>query len=368
MTDKEKMKTLLKPRSVISFIGYLANNQGSATLRVALPFLYMSGIRNDDYRFFASCFDANFPILDPNFYNNFCFILYQGVVRPQHLELIEYFKNKTKTRIIYEIDDYLLDIPDWNFTKSFFKEHRDSFEKIMRKVDMVTVSTEYLKNKYLHLNPKINVIPNRLSKFLWGEPKFTFKNHNKLKIVYPCSQAHFYTPTENKAGGDIGNVLLKYVISTRNRFEWIFMGGAPRELYPFIISNEIKLLPWTSYLQYPLKLKELNADIGIAPLAINEFNKSKSNIKMLDFVGAGIPAVYTDIECYTQARLKSKTEDQFIENIEKLCDPIEREKTWQHDYEKVKLDIFWEENDNLLKYVNSHLDLLDKEMKVQLQL
>jgi O-antigen biosynthesis protein len=65
-------------------------------------------------------------------------------------------------------------------------------------------------------------------------------------------------------------------------------------------------------------MKNLNADIAIAPLEINEFNKSKSNLKRLEYVVCGLPAVFTDIEPYKNAFNTAETEEFFIDIIESL--------------------------------------------------
>jgi spore maturation protein CgeB len=60
--------------------------------------------------------------------------------------------------------------------------------------------------------------------------------------------------------------------------------------------------------------------------------------------------------------LTSDNESSMIDQIQWLIDnPDERYKVWKRDYEKVKKDLFLE--DNLLKWVNEHLKLFNNQIK-----
>jgi hypothetical protein len=60
--------------------------------------------------------------------------------------------------------------------------------------------------------------------------------------------------------------------------------------------------------------------------------------------------------------LTSDNESSMIDQIQWLIDnPGERYKVWKRDYEKVKKDLFLE--DNLLRWVNEHLKLFDYQIR-----
>lgn len=110
-------------------------------------------------------------------------------------------------------------------------------------------------------------------------------------------------------------------------------------------------------------MKELKPDLGIAPLQINDFNRSKSNIKAQEFIAAGIPAVYTHIDPYFGMKHTCETDEYMIDRIEYLCNnEDERKETFDHDHSKLRNDLFFEENDNLGKFVNSILKLNQKKL------
>ena len=108
-------------------------------------------------------------------------------------------------------------------------------------------------------------------------------------------------------------------------------------------------------------MKNFDTDIAIAPLEINDFNKCKSSVKLLEYCVSGIPAVYTKIDPYDDASLTSETEEDMIEKIKWLLkSSVNRYNTWKTDTNKIKKRLFFE--DNVKKWVNEHLKLFKKEI------
>jgi hypothetical protein len=104
--------------------------------------------------------------------------------------------------------------------------------------------------------------------------------------------------------------------------------------------------------------------MGIAPLKDNVFNKSKSNIKNLEYVALGLPAVYSDIEPYSHCYMRAKTDEELIDKIEKLAsDPDLRKLTFEYDYDKVKEQLWWEEHDNVFRYIETYMNMFGKTFK-----
>lgn len=96
---------------------------------------------------------------------------------------------------------------------------------------------------------------------------------------------------------------------------------------------------------YPAFMKSLDVDLAIAPLEINEFNKSKSDLKALEFTVCGFPAAYTDIEPYKNTACKAKTETDFINKIEELLTSEDkRYSIWHKDKDLLENKLFIEGN------------------------
>ena len=90
------------------------------------------------------------------------------------------------------------------------------------------------------------------------------------------SANHFALPGSGKEGGDFGSDLLEYMRKTTDKYEWTFGGAVPNELKDLVDKGEMTRIPWQKVLDYPSYLKSLKPDLGVIPLEINEFNKSKS--------------------------------------------------------------------------------------------
>ena len=95
-----------------------------------------------------------------------------------------------------------------------------------------------------------------------------------------------------------------------------------------------------------------------------DFNDSKSCIKVLEYTSIGVPGVYSNAEPYKDCLLANDEEDGIIMNIERLANDIDfRKEVWDHDYSLVEKDLYWEDNENLKKYINSYLSLFKKRLK-----
>ena len=78
----------------------------------------------------------------------------------------------------------------------------------------------------------------------------------------------------------------------------------------FVIGGESEKNNWyeridvpENYINYPnfvqfLRSISATMDFAIAPLADNEFNKSKSSLKFLEYAGAGLSGLYSDVCIY----------------------------------------------------------------------
>lgn len=366
---------VVEPPATVRMLSYQGDKQGCGYIRIAYPALLLNQYKDRyQYRFEAD-YMASF-INDIRFYQNFTFVQFQRSATKAHLDLFNHYitniRRQNKVPIIYEIDDLLKDIPIWNYASSYYNKNNAPIFEMLRMVDGVTCSTEDLKNVYQEYNQNIVVIPNHLPKFIWGDiqPKH-FRQPRELKdrprIGWAGSENHFCNPLtpefkKGVRGGDFGIELLNFIRKTVDKYQWVISGGVPVELND--VRDKIEVHPWVSVLQYPGHLKKLDLDIGMAPLEQCLFNECKSNIKALEITAIGCPGVYSEISPYKKMSLTSLDDYGIIAYIEKLASDISfRQETFERDYEIVKDVLFWEENDNIRRYVNSYLSLFKKKLK-----
>jgi hypothetical protein len=352
-------------RRKISQLIYLSDLGGVGHVRCIFPSLLLNSFRSDKYIF--NSWYLNYFVKDIEIYSQFTYVIFQRSATKRHMELVDMFKKKikklTRTGMIYEIDDSLLNIPDWNYAHQYYESNKPYVEFILANVDGIVVSTQPLKELYSKYNNNIQVIPNHLPKFLWGEPTFQENNNKKLKIIFPGSMNHFATPNLKVKGGDMGQNLMDFIRKTIDKYDWNFIGGIPQEFNDLKNNGKIIYHEWKSIFEYPSFLKSLCPDIGIAPLENIPFNAGKSNLKNLEYCAIGIPGIYSNVYPYKDTTYKATTDEEFIGYIEKLEDVDERYKVWNQDCKKVEKQLFWEDNNNITKYINSHLKLFNKEIK-----
>ena len=361
---------ILKPVNVpsrIGFLSYVGDTMGCGFIRVIFPYTLLNQFKYPRIRL-----DANYiPYFtkDVNFYKNYSFIQFQRSCTKQHLMIHEYFRKKIQpivnVPLIYEIDDLLTDIPEWNYAHPYYKNNIPYIEKMLSMSDGIVVSTPKLKEVYSKYNKNIEIIPNHLPKFILGDiwPKHENNPREKKPIIlWTGSQNHFALKhMKGVKGGDFGKDLMKFIRKTTDKYRWTFIGGMPLELQD--IKNKVDFHPFQTIFQYYTLLKDIEPDICVAPLEDNLFNACKSNIKMIEFSAIGTVGIYSNVEPYKNAYLKGNTDEELINHIEETAKDIDlRAKAWKKDFENIRSQIFWEENDNLKLYVNTYLRFLRKKL------
>lgn len=240
---------------------------------------------------------------------------------------LHHIRERMQFRMIYEADDILFghEIPEYNFAKKDIEETNDpsAIRETIELCDEMTVSTPYLRDYYLkHTNQKkISVIPNYpplfwLSQYYSEERLLSnyrqFKN--RPRILYSGSPSHF-----NQEGSiDDFTHVVDAIIATKDEFKWIFVGGLPKALEPFILTGEMEHHPWQTIEMLPRFLTMLRPCMMFAPLRENTFNMAKSDIKFLEAGGVGLPVVCQDMSTYAIAPHRFKSGEDMIEKIRKI--------------------------------------------------
>ena len=296
--------------------------------------LYRMGWLNHllNYQGKAMVQDSTVMVLDPRFYANCCAIRAQRQATTPQKEFIKFLKSiqpQYKFKLIYEVDDVVFreDIPDYNKFKTAFvsDEIRNNVVEIINMCDEVSVTCNYMRDLYQRRTGKkeITVIPNFPAKFWIGhyydQARITSlyeKNKKKPRILYAGSGAHF--DVENRTGQkDDFEHVLKAIIDSRKKYQWVFMGAFPPPLRPYIQNGDIEFHPWQRLYNYPEKIHELGVQMMVAPLQDNPFNKAKSDLKYIEACAYGLPAACQDLCTYEDAEIKFKTGDEMMDCIAK---------------------------------------------------
>jgi hypothetical protein len=270
---------------------------------------------------------------DQNYFRNITAVRIQRQATAHQLRFIQYLKELSKEhkfRIIYEIDDLVFseDIPDYNKYKPAFTdpEIRRVAQTIMELCDEVTVTNNFMKEYYMSKtsNKNITVIPNYPPKFWMGNyynEKKISENFDRFqkrpRVLYAGSGAHFDVDNRVGQNDDFAHVC-RVIEATKHKYQWVFLGAYPLPLTHLVRSGEIEFHPWERLYTYPEKISKLNINAMVAPLQDNNFNKAKSDLKLIEASCYGIPIACQDLVTYENAPFKFKTGDEMIDQLDDI--------------------------------------------------
>jgi hypothetical protein len=245
-------------------------------------------------------------------------------------------RSQTGLKLIYEIDDLVFreDIPDYNRCKDAFVDQKivDNILEIMKNMDEITVTCDFMRDYYKEKtgNKNITVIPNYPPKF-WLDrfynperlEKLWHENRKRPRILYAGSGTHI--DVLNRTGGqdDFGHVL-QSIMKARKDFKFVFKGAYPIALKPFVDSGEMEFKDWSPLFDLPQGLYDTGCQAVYAPLVDNNFNKSKSNIKMIESGGIGLPGAFQDLCTYQEAPFKFTTGDELIDQLKNITGDFDK--------------------------------------------
>ena len=215
--------------------------------------------------------------------------------------------------VIYEADDWLLEVPDSNLQSLAYQDVLASILSAVIQSDLVITSTEYLRNKFLLFNSNTIVFPNYLDDTLWKiqSPKLDPSQEKPNQVV---TIGYMGGRTHQSDLQSITAVLtqLDQLYPSRLRFKF---WGCPPPLEWFGRSNVAwKKIDILDYVEFAAFFLSQSCDIVIAPLVDNEFNRAKSAIKFLEYSALGFPGVYSRCEPY--AKLIAHGETGFLASTE----------------------------------------------------
>jgi len=320
-----------KEASLPRYVNYLADYSGCGHWRILWP----EAVINAKGTGMSQSTTA--MVNNPAWYTGVKCVKLQRQASSQQKEFIKFLKHVQQEhgfKIVYEVDDVVFRevIPDYNKFKFAFdtEEIRQNCVDIINMVDEVTVTCDFMRRLYQEKTgqEKITVIPNFVPEPWMGhyfnehEIKKQFnKNKKKPRILYTGSGAHY--DVDNKTGGqdDLSHVR-DFIRKTVNDYQWVFVGAFPPPLVDLVQQRKIEFYPWQTLLDYPKFIASLNAQLMVAPLQVNDFNRAKSDIKFIEACVLGIPCLCQNMDTYNTApdALKFSTIEEFEYKIRSILD------------------------------------------------
>lgn len=315
-----------KPRNVHATIplGSDGRAEGSGFIRVVRPLNHASLARSLSVSFEPGGWTGEVPSC------NALLVQRDGIRCPMQAEKIVDQSRKRGFRLVYEIDDDLLNLPDGHSAANRFSpEVRSAMEIVISEADAVVVPTEVLKERLSSLNKNVFILPNALDETLWQPPTRDMAfdpGKSPINIVYMGTRTH----------DDDLAVIAEPMREIKRRYgdqvNLACVGACAGPLPDFAVATDIPPAART----YPEFARWFSSqtrfDIAVGPLADTAFNRHKSYLKYLDYGICRLPTVFSDITPYRHAvrhgetgLLVENTTDAWVQALRLLIDhPEER--------------------------------------------
>lgn len=286
------------------------------------------------------------------------------------VDMVDYAK-ANGSKIVYDIDDYIESIPEWNPAQRYLHKGNKRYENIktiLKKADVVTTTTGFLRDWILGeenqepYNKNVVILPNCqfLSRIRKEQEKCINrweKRKDTVRIVWHGSKHH---------AGDLSLITIPmiHILENFENVEFVIFGTPSLEFISTLPSKKIFLFGETLYDWFYRSLYMINGDIALCPLLDIEFNYGKSNIKIAESAINGMVSVASDIITF-QDLVKNGEEGHLVDNkeiswiaaISDLIKHQEKRKTMQRKIEE-KIEKNYNLNKKIFEWENVYRNIL----------
>lgn len=293
----------------------------------------MNSQAGGDFEILVTCS----PIFDDYIlYHSACVI----VTRPcaeVHEDVVKRYgklKNKYNYKLMLDYDDILFDLqgrdtfPDYNP----FKQRHNAFEggerigRMVKYVDAILVSTLYLAACFASrfgsdVVGKTVLLQNYVPATMYTDQHGEYREGEPLRIMYTGASSHYKEGSKGDLEGPWLEAVEKFV---KNGHAQFFTFGKNPGFFP----AATEWLPFVSAAEWPYELSRLHPDICIGPLQCNPFNRSKSDLKLLEAsaIGAAFVGSYFNDGPYNDEHAamrvtKSTTVNELYDILDSLREP-----------------------------------------------
>lgn len=220
-------------------------------------------------------------------------IIGQRVCQTGPSELWQQMCREARAVMVFEIDDDLFHVdPGSIAAHRFFSipEVRANLRANIAAAHVVTVSTETLAEVLRPLNPNVTVVPNFISAADLALPVPV--EHPTLGPTVGWYGSESHAPDFTEAAPQIVRYLRR-----NPRVRYHQMGGT-FGWERAIESDQFRVTGWIDGLA--ALMREIDFQVGLAPLLDNAFNRSKSDLKAKELAALGIPIVASAVGPYLE--------------------------------------------------------------------
>lgn len=269
------------PRDPLRIWGWSADKGGCQAYRIRFPFDAMKAHRPDIVYGFGS-------VMPEVARETADVVVGQRVCNDGPSKLWQRWAKEGHKRLVYELDDDLWNVDPANEKAYYFfgnPKIRANMKANIQAAHAVTVSTPELAEEVFRQtgHRDIHVVPNAVPAWLLDHE--AERNHH---VGWGGS------PTHHGDFGLLRHGMNKFLQHNRDKtFHCIGMDYASWMKLPPAQCHYTKWVPTPEDF-----FRTIDYAVGVAPLADNHFNRSKSDIKFLELAALGIPTIASDVAPY----------------------------------------------------------------------
>lgn len=211
-----------------------------------------------------------------------------------------------RPKLVYELDDDLWNIDPSNemaynwFVKGYdgpANTYHNVSENIKANIlvaDRVTCTTQAIADIVGQWNDDVRIVPNYIQEWVTEHER---PRRDRLTVGWMGSATH--TMDWDQASGSVRQFL------NRNEDVDFHIIGAQYGDWLKLPKAQVKETPWIQGVENVWR--EIDFDIGIAPLRPHLFNRAKSSLKFMEYAALGIPTIASDVGPYAEAITHGET-------------------------------------------------------------
>jgi hypothetical protein len=246
-------------------------------------------------------------------------LVIRDAVAPRDVEEFLSRVRRVGARLVVDLDDDLLTQAAQRrlVRQEYDGERLAALAEIVRRADGVMVSTRVLADRVGTLATcPVEVVENELDPLLWSsaQPAEPAPDDDRTRLLYFGSRTHtadlaLLEGLPSALGERLGREVL---------VETVGVVGRDASLPPGFTRVEATHQHYPGFVRW-LRRNRSRWAVGLAPLADEPFNESKSDLKLLEYAGLGLPAVASPVGPYRDApaalALRAAGLDDWVEQI-----------------------------------------------------
>ena len=205
--------------------------------------------------------------------------------------------NDLGMRTIYDLDDWIMDLPSYSVT-NLNDDLLANIFKMIKESTIVTVSNSFLKEKLKRTGASTKILPNGFDHELFESRSGIWKESNPPKILFSNTDGIKLVRFKQDFISVVSGFMMNHpdVILEFWGDPFPEMGLIPNLIPRGFLENT----------QYKLSIRDAGYLFAIIPLGGEEdpdslfFNKCKTPIKYIDYGSLGIPGIYSKSPVYEE--------------------------------------------------------------------